>query len=93
MRPDIVVPMTTKVGLRPLMSPERVQTCWRRVTDRLANIHSCETTIAISEDCAMTFFKMHADSSEGVNMTGEKTKLLVVSLPFEFENVFTPQVY
>ena len=74
------------------MSAERVKNCWRRVTDRLAAINACESTISISEDCAMTFFKMHADGGEGVTMTGERTKLLLGSLPFVLEGAFTPEV-
>jgi hypothetical protein len=75
------------------MSAERVKDCWRRVTNRLASINSCESTFTISEDCALTFFKMHADGGEGITMTGEKTKLLLATLPFVLEGAFTPEVH
>jgi hypothetical protein len=35
---------------------------------------------------------MHVDDGVGVTMTGEKTKMLLCSLPFVFEDVFTPEV-
>ena len=75
-----------------VISNEMLAAVWARLRDRLASVDSSSSMIQITEDYAAHFYSMYIDKHEGKHLTGDRIRILLLTLPFMLRDLVAPEV-
>ena len=86
-RPDLV----NSKG-KPLINNGRLKLVWTRLADRLSTVVSDTSMITISSAYSAHFSDMYINGKENAKLTGDRMKILMLSLPFMVRDLIAPEV-
>ena len=86
-RPDLV----NKKG-KPLINNARLKEVWTRLANRLKTVVSDTSMLTISQQYATHFYDMYINGKENAKLTGDRMKILMLSLPFMVRDLIAPEV-
>jgi hypothetical protein len=77
LRPDLV----NSKG-KSLVSEARLEEVWKRLSDRFSSVLADISKITLSTSYAAHFHDIFIDGKENAKMTGDRMKMLMLTLPF-----------
>ena len=86
-RPDLV----DKKG-KPLIKNARLKGVWTRLANRMATVVADTSMVTISPQYATHFYDMYINGKENTKLTGDRMKILMLSLPFMVRDLIAPEV-
>ena len=86
-RPDLV----DQKG-KPLIKNARLKAVWTRLANRLATVVADTSMVTISPQYATHFYDMYINGKENAKLTGDRMKILMLSLPFMVRDLIAPEV-
>jgi len=87
LRPDLI----NSKG-KPLVKPARLEAVWKRLADRFATVVADTSMITLSTDYAAHFHDIYIDGKENAKMTGDRMKMLMLTIPFMVRDLIAPEV-
>ncbi len=87
-RPDLV----NSKG-KPLVSEPRLEAVWKRLSARFASVVADNSMITLSTAYAVHFHDMYIDGKDNAKMTGDRIKMLMLTLPFMVRDLIAPEVH
>ena len=87
-RPDLV----NSKG-KPLVTNARLEAVWKRLSDRFATVVADTSMITLSTAYASHFHDIFIDGKENAKMTGDRMKMLMLTLPFMVRDLIVPEVH
>jgi hypothetical protein len=87
-RPDLV----NSKG-KPLVTNARLEAVWKRLSDRFATVVADTSMITLSTAYASHFHDIFIDGKENAKMTGDRMKMLMLTLPFMVRDLIAPEVH
>ena len=87
LRPDLI----NSKG-KPLVTPARLEAVWKRLADRFATVVADTSMITLSTDYAAHFHDIYIDGKENAKMTGDRMKMLMLTIPFMVRDLIAPEV-
>lgn len=76
----------------PLVKDAMMRNIWARLRDRLKALDSSTSMVEVSTAYATHFMDMYIDKHTGKHMTGERVRILLLSLPFLLRDLIAPEV-
>ena len=67
---------------KPLVTTARLEAVWKRLSDRFATVVADTSMITLSPEYAAHFHDIFIDGKEHAKMTGDRMKMLMLTLPF-----------
>ena len=86
-RPDLV----NSKG-NPLITNARLEAVWKRLSDRFATVVADTSMVTLSTAYAAHFHDIYIDGKENAKMTGDRMKMLMLTLPFMVRDLIAPEV-
>ena len=86
-RPDLV----DKKG-NPLIKNARLKAVWIRLANRMATVVADTSMVTISPQYATHFYNMYINGKENAKLTGDRMKILMLSLSFMVRDLIRPEV-
>ena len=86
-RPDLV-----NAKGKPLITKARLKAVWTRLANRLATVVADTSMVTISPQYATHFYEMYINGKENAKLTGDRMKILMLSLPFMVRDLIQPEV-
>jgi hypothetical protein len=77
---------------KPLVTTARLEAVWKRLSDRFATIVADTSMITLSPEYAAHFHDIFIDGKEHAKMTGDRMKMLMLTLPFVVRDLIEPEV-
>ena len=77
---------------KPLVTTARLEAVWKRLADRLATVVSDTSMITMSTAYTAHFYDIYIDGKENAKMTGDRMKMLMLTLPFMVRDLIKPEV-
>ena len=65
---------------------------WARLRDRLASVDSSWSMVEVTTDYAAHFYDMYINKHDGKHLTGERVRILLLTLPFLLRDLIAPEV-
>jgi len=87
-RPDLV----NSKG-KPLVTNARLEAVWKRLSERFATVVADTSMITLSTAYASHFHDIFIDGKENAKMTGDRMKMLMLTLPFMVRDLIAPEVH
>ena len=78
---------------KPLVTNARLEAVWKRLADRLATVVADTSVITLSTAYASHFHDIYIDGKENAKMTGDRMKMLMLTLPFMVHDLIAPEVH
>ena len=78
---------------KPLINNGRLKTVWTRLADRLSTVVSDTPMMTISPAYSAHFSDMYINCKENAKLTGDRMKMLMLSLPFMVRDLIAPEVF
>ncbi len=78
---------------KPLVATERIKNVWKRLADLFATVVADTSMITLSPAYAAHFHDIYIDGKENAKMTGDRTKILILTLPLMVRDLITPEVH
>lgn len=76
----------------PLVKDAMLRGVWARLRDRLKSLDSSTAMVEVSTAYATHFIDMYVDKHTGKHLTGDRIRILLLSLPFLLRDLITPEV-
>ena len=86
-RPDLI----NSKG-EPRLTTARLGAVWKRLSDRFKTVVADTSMITLSNEYSTHFHDIYVDGKENVKMTGDRMKMLMLTLPFMVLDLITPEV-
>ena len=80
---------------KPLLTVARLEAVWKRLADRFATVVADTSMITLSPEYAAHFHDIYIDGKpgkEGAKVTGDRMKMLMLTLPFAVRDLIAPEV-
>ena len=77
---------------KPLVTTARLEAVWKRLSDRFATVVADTSMITLSPEYAAHFHDIFIDGKEHAKMTGDRMKMLMLTLPFMVRDLIEPEV-
>ena len=77
---------------KPLLTTARLEAVWKRLADRFATVVADTSMITLSPEYAAHFHDIYIDGKECAKMTGDRMKILMLTLPFVVRDLIAPEV-
>lgn len=77
---------------KPLVTKARLEIVWTRLADRLSTVVADTSMITISPEYAGHFYDMYINGKENTKLTGDRMKILMLTLPFMVRDLIAPEV-
>ena len=77
---------------RPLITNDMLRGVWARLRDRLKAMDAPTSMIEVTNEYAGHFYDMYINQHEGKHLTGDRVRMLLVSMPFLLRDLITPEV-
>ena len=78
---------------KPLVTTARLEAVWKRLADRFATVVADTSMITLSPEYAAHFHDIYIDGKEGAKMTGDRMKMLMLTMPFMVRDLIAPEVH
>ncbi len=78
---------------KPLLTVARLGAVWKRLADHFATIVAYTSMITLSPEYAAHFHDIYIDGKECAKMTGDRMKMLMLTLPFTDRDLIAPEVH
>ena len=78
---------------KPLLTNARLEAVWKRLSDRFATVVADTSMITMTPEYAAHFHDIYIDGKEGAKMTGDRMKMLLLTLPFIVCDLIAPEVH
>jgi hypothetical protein len=78
---------------KPLVTVARLEEVWKRLADRFATVVADTSMITLSPKYAAHFHDIYMDGRECAKMTGDRMKMLMLTLPFLVRDLIAPEVH
>jgi len=75
-----------------VISNERLAAVWARLRDRLSSVDASSSMVQVTEDYAAHFYDMYINKHEGKHLTGDRVRILLLTLPFVLRDLIAPEV-
>ena len=76
----------------PLVTEAMLRRVWTRLRDRLSSLDASSTMVEVTPAYATHFIDMYVDKHTGKHMTGDRVRILLLSLPFLLRDLIAPEV-
>ena len=76
---------------KPLLTVARLEAVWKRLADRFTTIVADTSMITLSPEYAAHFHDIYIDGKECAKMTGDRMKMLMLTLPFTVRDLIAPE--
>ena len=76
----------------PLVTEAMLRGVWTRLRDRLSSLDASSTMVEVTPAYATHFIDMYVDKHTGKHMTGDRVRILLLSLPFLLRDLIAPEV-
>ena len=86
-RPDLI----NSKG-KPLLTTARLGAVWKRLSDRFKTVVADTSMITLSNEYSTHFHDIYVDGKENAKMTGDRMKMLMLTLPFMVRDLIAPEV-
>ena len=86
-RPDLV-----DAKGKPLIKNACLKAVWSRLANRMATVMADTSMVTISPQYATHFFDMYINGKENAKLTGDRMKILMLSLPFMVRDLIASEV-
>ena len=86
-RPDLI----NSKG-KPLVTTARIEAVWKRLAGRLETVVADTSMITLSTEYAANFHDIYINGKENAKMTGDRMKMLMLTLPFLVRDLIAPEV-
>jgi hypothetical protein len=86
-RPDLI----NSKG-KPLVTAARLGAVWKRLSERFKTVVADTSMITLSNEYSIHFHDLYIDGKENAKMTGDRMKMLMLTLPFMVRDLITPEV-
>jgi hypothetical protein len=96
-----VLPRYTQVLLRhnfinskgkPLVTTARLGSVWKRLSSCFKTVVADTSMITLSNEYSIHFHDLYIDGKENAKMTGDRMKMLMLTLPFMVRDLNAPEV-
>ncbi len=77
---------------KQLLTTARLEAVWKRLADFFATVVADTSMITLSPEYAAHFHDIYIDGKECAKMTGDRMKMLMLTLPFLFSDLIEPEV-
>ena len=77
---------------KPLLTTARLEAVWKRLADRFATVVADTSMITLSPEYAAHFHDIYIDGKECAKMTGDRMRMLMLTLPFVVRDLIAPEV-
>jgi len=77
---------------RPLVSDQMLRGVWTRLRDRLSSLDSDSSILHVTPAYAAHFIDMYVDKHTGKHLTGDRIRVLLLTLPFLLRDLIAPEV-
>ena len=77
---------------KPLVTAARLEAVWKRLSDRFATVVADTSMITMSTEYAAHFHDIYINGKENAKMTGDRMKMLMLTLPFLVRDLIAPEV-
>jgi len=77
---------------RPLVSDAMLRGVWTRLRDRLSSLDSSSCMVEVTTAYASHFIDMYVDKHTGKHLTGDRMRILLLTLPFLLRDLIAPEV-
>jgi hypothetical protein len=77
---------------KPLVTAARLEAVWERLSDCFATVVADTSMITMSMEYAAHFHDIYIDGKEHAKMTGDRMKMLMLTLPFMVRDLIAPEV-
>jgi hypothetical protein len=91
-RPDLVISRPDARIVKYLVSNDMLVGVWARVRDRLSSPDSSASMLEVTVDYAAHFYDMYVEKHKGKHLTGERIRILLLTLPFLLRDLIAPEV-
>ena len=91
-RPDLVISKPGAKIVKYLVSNDMLAGVWARLRDRLSSLDSSSSMVEVTVDYAAHFYDMYVDKHKGKHLTGERVRILLLTLPFLLRDLIAPEV-
>ena len=78
---------------KPLVTTALLEAVWKRLADRFATLVADTSMITLSPEYAAHFHDIYIDGKEGAKMTGDRMKMLMLTMPFMVRDLIAPEVH
>ena len=75
-----------------VISNDRLAAVWARLRDRLASVDSSSSMVQVTQDYAAHFYDMYINKHEGKHLTGDRVRILLLTIPFVLRDLIAPEV-
>ena len=76
----------------PLVTDAMLRGVCSRLRDRLSSLDASSTMVEVTPAYATHFIDMYVDKHTGKHMTGERVRILLLSLPFLLRDLIAPEL-
>ena len=77
---------------RPLVTDAMMRGVFGRLRDRLTSLDSSSSMVEVTAAYATHFMDMYVDKHTGKHMTGDRVRILLLTLPFVLRDLIAPEV-
>ncbi len=77
---------------KPLVTAARLEAVWKRLSDRFSTVVADTSMITMSTEYAAHFHEIYMDGKEHAKMTGDRMKMLILTLPLMVRDLIAPEV-
>jgi hypothetical protein len=85
-------PALFKTPDSPLVTEAMLRAVWTRLRNRLSSLDASSTMVEVTPAYATHFIDMYVDKHTGKHMTGDRIRILLLSLPFLLRDLIAPEV-
>ena len=85
-RPDLI-----NSNGKPLVTPARLGTVWKQLSSRFKTVVADTSMITLSNEYSVHFHDLYIDGKENAKMTGDRMKMLMLTLPFMVRDLIAPE--
>ena len=78
--------------IRHLVTDKMLAGVWTRLRDRLKALDSSTSMVEVTNEYAAHFYDMFINKHEGKHMTGDRIRILLLSMPFLLRDLISPEV-
>ena len=75
-----------------VISNDRLAAVWARLRDSLASVDSSSSMVQVTQDYAAHFYDMYINKHEGKHLTGDRVRILLLTIPFVLRDLIAPEV-
>ena len=77
---------------KPLIKNARLKEVWSRLANRMATVVADTSMVTISPQYATHFYDMYINGKDNAKLTGDRMKILMLSLPFMVRDLIASEV-